>query len=226
MPRKSIKFLAIALLALLCMTAITGCSSEEQPTENQTEVPSQGEQPSQGEEQTSVIKSLTAKEETVVARVAENKSLTAFYTLTGFKSLSAAQKKCTYISSDESIVKISGTMFKALKPGTATITVKVKGKGVLKCAVTVKTDPQLTGNKNSNKEIKKISLKQGRTKTVLIKGKATDISNKYMSTKIAEIKGSAGNNKFTVKALKKGTTTLKIKVNDSKVLKLKVVVRK
>lgn len=137
MPRKSIKFLAIALLALLCMTAITGCSSEEQPTENQTEVPSQGEQPSKGEEQTSVIKSLTAKEETVVARVAENKSLTAFYTLTGFKSLSAAQKKCTYISSDESIVKISGTMFKALKPGTATITVTSKADETKSCSFTV-----------------------------------------------------------------------------------------
>lgn len=137
MPRKSIKFLAIALLALLCMTAITGCSSEEQPTENQTEVPSQGEQPSKGEEQTSVIKSLTAKEETVVARVAENKSLTAFYTLTGFKSLSAAQKKCTYTSSDESIVKISGTMFKALKPGTATITVTSKADETKSCSFTV-----------------------------------------------------------------------------------------
>ena len=138
MPRKSIKLLGIALLALLCMFAITGCS-EEQPTagEPETNVPTENKPTGGTQEQTSVIKSLTAKEESVIVRVAENKSLTAFYTLTGFKSLSAAQKKCTYTSSDESVVKISSTMFKALKPGTAEITVTSKVDTTKTCKFTV-----------------------------------------------------------------------------------------
>ncbi len=144
MPKK-FKLFGIALLAISSILCLVGCndqgSTEKTPDEPTVEQPTQGQptqgQPTGGEEETKIIKSLVAKEETVTVRVDENKSLSAYYTLTGYKSLSAAQKKCSYTSSDESVVKIANTLFKALKPGTAEITVTSKIDESMTCKFTV-----------------------------------------------------------------------------------------
>ena len=150
MPKRSIKLLWVAVLAITCILCLAGCTSlndligggdntAETPVEGEENQGSenQGNKEEEEEEAQSVIKSLVAKSETVVARVDENKSLPSFYTLTGFKSLSAAQKKCTYTSSDTSVVKITNTMFKALKPGTAVITVTSNVDKTKTCSFTV-----------------------------------------------------------------------------------------
>ena len=126
MTKKPIKLFGIALLAVSFLFGLASCDEEQPNDPGQGDV--EGEQPEEkpgdtGETENQVIKSLTAKEETVTVRVDESKTISTYYTLAGFKSLSAAQKKCTYTSSDTSVVKITNTMFKALKPGTAVITV-------------------------------------------------------------------------------------------------------
>lgn len=157
---------------------------------------------------------------------AKSKKLNAGETFTLLVK-NAGDSKVTFKSNKTGVLKVSEKgKVTALKKGTATITAKVKGKGTLKCTVKVKNDPKLTSSKKSNIEIKKITLNQGQSKKLYIKGKATAVKNKYTDTKVAKIKGSVKKAQFTVKAVKKGTTTLKIKVNGSKVLKLKVVVRK
>lgn len=145
MPKRSIKLLWVAVLAITCVLCLAGCNLSLEDLigggDNTTDTPNDGDDnqggDDQGNEQQGVIKSLVAKDEVVTVRVDENKSLPSFYTLTGFKSLSAAQKKCTYTTSDSSVIKITNTMFKALKPGTAEITVTSKIDETKTCKFTV-----------------------------------------------------------------------------------------
>lgn len=123
--KKPIKFLGIAGMAFALLFGAAGCGSSEadKPVENPPV-----DQPSGGDDgdTTAVIKSLTANEETVKISVGEKKSLTAYYTLVGYKSLSAAQKKCIYEVSDSTIASIKNTSITALKTGEVTVTIKSK----------------------------------------------------------------------------------------------------
>lgn len=70
-----------------------------------------------------------------------------------------------------------------------------------------------------------MNLKKGKTATVKLTGKVANINNKYYNTKVAKIVSMANATSIKVKALKKGTTTLKIRVNGVNVLRLKVKVK-
>ncbi|MCH5303369.1 MAG: hypothetical protein J1E41_00775 [Ruminococcus sp.] len=80
-----------------------------------------------------------------------------------------------------------------------------------------KSEPKLSQNS--------VCVKKGKTCTVSIIGKKSGIKNKCTNSSCAKIISKNSSSKLTVKGLKKGTTTLKIKVNNSKTLKLKVKVK-
>ncbi len=122
----------------------------------------------------------------------------------------------SWTSSNKAVAKVSKGTVTALKKGTVTVTAKLVSGEKLTCKVKVNTSPKLS--KSS------ITVKKGKTKTVKIKGKAKTVKNVYTNTKKAKVVSKKTASKIKVKGLKKGSTTLKIKVNGV-VLKLKVKVK-
>ena len=104
------------------------------------------------------------------------------------------------------------------RKGKATITALTYSGKKLTCKVKVTTNPKL------NK--KKVTVKVKRSVKVKLTGKASAVKNVYYNTKFAKITSKPTASKLVVKGLKIGKTTLKIKVNGSYIIKLKVVVKK
>lgn len=110
------KFLAIVLtVCLLCMT-VAGCANEN------------------NDQSGSAIESLTAKEASTTLKIGESLLITNYYEIKGSSALSAAQRTCTYESSDPEVVKISAKRAEAVAPGTATITVTSKVDTTKSCS--------------------------------------------------------------------------------------------
>ncbi len=84
-----------------------------------------------------VIESLTAKESTTTIKVGESILLTEYYEIKGSSSLSAAQKACTYESSNPDVVKINARRAEAVSAGTATITVTSNVDSTKSCSFEV-----------------------------------------------------------------------------------------
>lgn len=110
------RFLAFTLLACLLCTAVMGCGGGG------------------GTETGSVIESLSAKEASVTLKIGESLLLTNYYEIKGSSALSAAQRACTYESSNPEIVKISAKRAEAVSSGTATITVTSKVDTTKSCS--------------------------------------------------------------------------------------------
>ncbi len=125
------------------------------------------------------------------------------------------KNKVTYKSTNKKVATVKNGKVTALKKGKANIMVTV-GKTKLTYKVNVISSPKL--NKKS------VSVKKGKTITVKITGKASGVNNKYTNTKYAKIKSKKSATKLKIKGIKKGKTTLKIKVNGV-TLKLKVKVK-
>ncbi len=124
--------------------------------------------------------------------------------------------KVKYSSNNKKVAKVSSAgKVSALKKGMAKITVKV-GSKKLYFTIKITSSPKLS--KSS------ITVKKGGYKTIKITGKCSTVSNTYYHTKKARISGKRTAAKFKVIGLKKGKTTLKVKVNGV-VLKLKVKVK-
>ena len=140
-------------------------------------------------------------------------------TLTAGKVKTLKAYNCTvktWKSSNSKVVSVKSGKITALKKGTATITATLTTGKKLTCKVTVSTSPKLSK--------KTVSVKKGKTVSVRITGKAAAVNNVYTNTKYAKIVSKNNAVTIIVKGLKKGTTTLKIKVNGV-VLKLKVKVK-
>lgn len=120
-------------------------------------------------------------------------------------------------TSNSRIVKVNNGKVTALSKGSATVTAVLTDNTKLKCKAVVTTSPKLSKST--------VQIKKGKTATVKIIGKATAVSNVYTNTKTAKITSKRSASALKVKALKKGTTTLKIKVNGAVTLKLKVKVK-
>lgn len=144
MQKKLLKTLS-ALLLIGCTFTMASCNKGgENPSSTVTSETSsvasiENSQTTSSEEtsEDSVIKSLVAKSEVVNARIGETSLITSYYSITGKSSLSAAQKKCTYETSNESIVKIVNTSMKAVGVGEATITVTSKVDTTKTCSFKV-----------------------------------------------------------------------------------------
>lgn len=124
----------------------------------------------------------------------------------------------TWSTSSKKIATVSKGKVVALTKGRVRITATLTNGKKLTCYVTVTTSPKLSRTT--------LNLKKGKTATVKLTGKVANINNKYYNySKVAKIVSKANATSIKVKALKKGTTTLKISVNGVNVLRLKVKVK-
>ena len=124
----------------------------------------------------------------------------------------------TWSTSSKKIATVSKGKVVALTKGRVRITATLTNGKKLTCYVTVTTSPKLSRTT--------LNIKKGRTATVKLTGKVANINNKYYNySKVAKIVSKANATSIKVKALKKGTTTLKIRVNGVNVLRLKVKVK-
>lgn len=124
----------------------------------------------------------------------------------------------TWSTSSKKIATVSKGKVVALTKGRVRITATLTNGKKLTCYVTVTTSPKLSRTT--------LNLKKGKTATVKLTGKVANINNKYYNySKVAKIVSKANATSIKVKALKKGITTLKIRVNGVNVLRLKVKVK-
>lgn len=122
----------------------------------------------------------------------------------------------SWLSGKKSVAGVKSGKIFALKKGTATITAKLSDGVKITAKVTVKTSPKLSRSS--------VSVKKGKTVSVKITGKSSAVSNVYTNTKYAKVISAKSATAIKVKGLKKGSTTLKIKVNGV-TLSLKVKVK-
>ncbi|MGN1127090.1 MAG: leucine-rich repeat domain-containing protein, partial [Ruminococcus sp.] len=146
-------------------------------------------------------------------------SQTKFSTVTGtVKTLKVTNGTIkSWSTTNKNIVTVKGGKVTALSKGTATVTATLTTGKKLTCKVTVTSNPRLSKST--------VSVKKGKTVTVKLCGKVSAIKNKYVNTKYAKITSKANSVSLKIKGLKKGTTTLRVKVNGVKTLKLKVKVK-
>jgi len=86
----------------------------------------------------SVIKSLTAKVSATEVKIGETTSVSAFYDIKGYKTLSTKQKKVTITSSNPDAVRIAGGLMTGLVvDGTSTITVTSQEDPTKSCSFSV-----------------------------------------------------------------------------------------
>ena len=125
-----IRTIALSLLVcILCLTA-TGCFLQDFFQDPDKTDPSKTEPQS-------AIQSLTATESSTTVKVGESILLTNFYEIKGTSALSAAQRACTYESSNPDVVKINAKRAEAVASGTATITVTSKVDPTKSCSFDV-----------------------------------------------------------------------------------------
>ena len=108
-----------------------------------------------------------------------------------------------------------------LAKGETTLSVKV-GKLKIKRVFKVTTNPYLT---LKGKKINSLTVKNGRTIDVKIKGKAADVDNTFDNTGFAEFVGEEDAEKIKVKGTRRGNTRIYANVNGVR-LKLKVDIEK
>ena len=139
MTKGPIKLFMIAILAITLLCGVIGCDEPSNPTDQPTveeTTPDSGDKKTESTS-TSIITSLTANSDVVNLSIDEGMTLTTCYTIKGKSSLNAAQKGCTYESSDSSIVKIVNKTMKAVGVGEATITVTSKTDPTKSCSFKV-----------------------------------------------------------------------------------------
>lgn len=136
--KKFITVLALMLVVCMMCVAVTACGN------NNTETPDQGTNDSgnnggsdAGNNPVEVIASLTATESSTTLKLGESLLITNFYEIKGNSTLSAAQRACTYESSNPDVVKINAKRAEAVGPGTATITVTSNVDNTKSCSFEV-----------------------------------------------------------------------------------------
>ena len=117
--KKFLKVLTICLLVFaLCFVAV-GCNKDNGTNNDGNNDAGNGGSNDGG----SLTITLTATEPSTTIKIGESILITNFYEIKGSSTLSAAQRACTYVSSNEDVVKINAKRAEAVGAGTATITV-------------------------------------------------------------------------------------------------------
>ena len=172
---------------------------------------------------------LVSLEETVVTPSlnATKKTLSAGKTF-NLTVENADGKAVTYKSDKTSVASVNKKtgVITALSKGTAKITATVNGEK-LTCTIKVKNSPQLKNGKKTVANNKTISVNKGKTLTLKISGKASAVNNKVTTSKkaVAKITSKAKDNFVKIKAVKKGTSTVTIKINNAVTYTFKVKVK-
>lgn len=135
--KKIIVALTLAILVCLMSFGLASCQPPE--TSNTDKGPGTTDQGGKedNKDPESVIASLTATENSTEMKVGDTILLTNFYEIKGTSSLSAAQRACTYESSNPEIVKINAKRAEAVAPGTATITITSNADNTKTCSFEV-----------------------------------------------------------------------------------------
>lgn len=137
------------------------------------------------------------------------------------KTIANADIVLRWKSTNPKVAKVKDGKLIALKKGTTTIKAYYAKKKYVTSKVTVVSNPKLTKN---GKKVQSVRVKKDEIVVVNIKGKASVVANKYVNTKKAKVVSKRNASKIKILGLKKGKTVLKIKVNGSKVIRLKVKV--
>ena len=125
-------------------------------------------------------------------------------------------------SSNSNVISISSKGKAIIKAkGTTTLSVKV-GNLKIKRKFVVTTNPYLTVK---GKKVTSVSVKNGETIKLGIKGKASSIDNVYTDTEYAKVTSKTTATAIKVMGTRRGTTNLKVNVNGY-TIKLKVTVKK
>ena len=97
-----------------------------------------GTQSQSSQQEEGVIKSLVATVEHLDLKLGEATSVTAYYKLTGYKTLSSKEKKVTIVSSNPEAVKVVGNIMTGMQAGgTATITITSQADETKSCSFDV-----------------------------------------------------------------------------------------
>ena len=135
--KKIIAALTLAILVCLMSFGLASCQPPETPdTDKDPGTTDQGGK-EENKDPENVIASLTATESSTEMKVGDTILLTNFYEIKGTSSLSAAQRACTYESSNPEIVKINAKRAEAVAPGTATITITSNADKTKTCSFEV-----------------------------------------------------------------------------------------
>lgn len=125
-------------------------------------------------------------------------------------------------SSNSKVVSVTSKGKAVVKTkGTTTLSVKV-GKLKIKRKFVVTTNPYLTVK---GEKVTSVSVDNGETVKLGIKGKASDIDNVYTDTEYAKITSKKNAATLKIKGMRRGKTTVKVNVNGH-TIKLKVNVKK
>ena len=127
---------ALTLVILVCLMSFGLASCQSSDTDKEPGTTDQGGK-EENKDPESVIASLTATESSTEMKVGDTILLTNFYEIKGTSSLSAAQRACTYESSNPEIVKINAKRAEAVAPGTATITITSNADNTKTCSFEV-----------------------------------------------------------------------------------------
>ena len=133
--KKIIAALTLVILVCLMVFGLASCKPNENPDTDKE--PGTTDQGGDNKDPGSVIASLTATESSTEMKVGDTILLTNFYEIKGTSSLSAAQRACTYESSNPEIVKINAKRAEAVAPGTATITITSNADNTKTCSFEV-----------------------------------------------------------------------------------------
>lgn len=162
-------------------------------------------------------KKITLKEGTKLTMKAGEKR-----TLTPVMSPASAKAKLTWTSSDETVVTVSPKgVIKALKKGTATVTVKTDNGKAAKISITVKAVKPT-----------KITLEEGKKLTMKVGEKVTLTPKLTPSYATARLTWTSSNEKVVtvskkgvIKALKKGTATITVETDNGKTAVITITVK-
>ncbi len=145
--KKLIKVLAICLLALTLCLAAVACNNDNGGNTDGGNGDNTGDTGNNNNNNNNndggnnsteaAIESLTATEASTTVKIGESILITNFYEIKGTSTLSAAQRACTYESSNPEVVKINAKRAEAVAPGTATITVTSKVDATKSCSFEV-----------------------------------------------------------------------------------------
>lgn len=162
---KKTKLLPITLLLLAL--GLVGCNNaggggDQGTSQGGGSASGSGTQQQSGSQEDSVIKSLTATVENLELKLGEATSVTAYYKLVGYKTLSSKEKKVTITSSNPDAVKVVGNIMTGmLADGTSTITITSQADTTKSCSFNVlvkdiffnRTYSEINGGDNLEKEL-------------------------------------------------------------------------
>lgn len=126
-------------------------------------------------------------------------------------------KPLSWFSANSKVATVKNGKVTALQKGTTNIIAKYDYNIKIVYKLTVNSSPRLSKST--------VSVKKGKTATIKIYGKADKVSNQFANSKYAKIVTNKNSSTLKIKGMKKGKSTLKIKVNGVKVLPLTVVVK-